>query len=150
MKKQFLSILSSLAFFMVILTGCKKEDNPAPATKTKTQLISQSPWIFQSAFAGSSDVSNAPQLACFKDNIITFAANGTGTINEGSYICSPSTAGNFTWSFQTNETMLVLSAPLFQGGGGTFSLGSLTETNIVVSQDVNFPPPTTVTFTFKH
>ncbi len=148
MKKQF----ALLAFIAVIflLSSCAKEKNNAPVVKTKTQLLSQSPWLFQSAAAGGTDISNAAQLLCFKDNIITFTNTNTGTIAEGALVCSPSTAGPFTWNFTTGETILVLSAPLFPGGSSTFNIVSISETNMVLSQDVNFPPLTLVTITFKH
>ena len=149
MKKQLTLGITCLATILIISLGCGKDDPPPQPTKTEN--VSRSPWIFLSATANGTDVSNAPQLACFKDNVITFSANGNGTINEGANVCSPTTAGPFTWSFQTNETLLVLSAALFPGGNTTFTLVSLNETNLVVSQTVTFlPPPGVVTITFKH
>ncbi|MEI9911291.1 MAG: hypothetical protein WDO71_17490 [Bacteroidota bacterium] len=43
MRKQLLLTLSILAIAFLFVTGCEKEEDPAPA-KTKTQLISQSSW----------------------------------------------------------------------------------------------------------
>jgi hypothetical protein len=151
MKKQLLLFLSFISITTLYLTACEKDDPSTPPTKSET--ISRSPWVFQSATASGTDVSSAPQLACFKDNTTTFVSNGSFTVTEGAVVCSPTTAGTFTWSFQTNETQLVLSAPLFPGGSGTFDLISLTETNLVVSQNVIIPPSSTgiqVVFTFKH
>ncbi len=150
MKKQLTLGITCLACILSLSLGCK-EDTPPPPQPTKTENISRSPWIFLSASANGTDVSNAPQLACFKDNVITFTANLNGTITEGANVCSPTTAGPFTWSFTTGETVLVLSAPLFPGGTTTFTIVSLDQTNLVVSQAVTFlPPPGTVTITFKH
>lgn len=132
--------------------SCGKDETPTP-TKTNTELISQSPWKFQSAIANSIDVSSASQLACFIDNIVTFSSGPTFTINEGPIICTPSTAGTFTWSFQSGETQLQLSAPLFPGGSSTFTIVTLNSTNLVISQNVTIPPsltPILVVFTFKH
>ncbi len=110
-----------------------------------------SPWVFQSASAsGMGDVSNAPQLACFKDNTLTFTSATAGNINEGTTVCSPSTAGPFTWNFTNNETELFLSGTLIPGGSGNYNIISLNATNLVVSQTVNFPPSVLVTVTFKH
>ena len=109
-----------------------------------------SPWVFQSASAGGTDVSNVPQLACFKDNTLTFTSSTAGNINEGANICAPSTAGAFTWNFTAGETVLNLSATIIPGGNSAFTIVSLNETNLVVSQNVNFPPLTLVTITFKH
>ncbi len=150
MRKKFIASIACYTAILFAFPACEKEDNNPPE-KTKTELISQSTWKFSTAFAGSTDVT-ANVHACLKDNIVTFNANGTGNVNESTNVCSPSYAGNFTWSFQSNETVLFMSAPLFPGGSGTFNLVSLTETNLVVSQDMTIPPyPTTnVKVTFIH
>jgi Lipocalin-like domain len=151
MKKQLLFLLAIITAIVIYLPACQKDDPATPATKT--EIVTRSPWVFQSATASGTDVSNTPQLACFKDNIITFSSNGNYTVNEGAVICAPSTAGTNTWSFQTNETQLVLAAALFPGGSGTFDIITLNETNLVVSQNVTIPPSPTaiqVIFTFKH
>ena len=138
-------MLVSLSFF-----ACKKSSTSSP--KTKTELITQNSWRFDHASAaGIGDVSSSiPD--CYKDNVTVFATGGTGTISEGANVCSPSTAGSFTWEFQSNETVLHLSAALFSGGTGDFNLESLTETNLEVSQTMTIAPypSTTVTITFKH
>lgn len=153
MQKRLLfpTILAGFAF--LTLSGCSKDnEDPAPQ-KTKTENISAASWKFQSATASGTDISSNPQLACFVDNVITFNSNLTGSINEATVICSPSTAGPFTWSFLTGETMLQLSTALFPGGSSTFIIVSLNETNMVLTQNVVIPPSTTaiaVTVTFKH
>ena len=147
MVKLSINLIATTLIFVSFFTSCMQE----VTVKTKTELITQSNWKFDNATAtGFGDISNYPQLACFKDNTFTFAANGTLTVDEGANVCSPTTAGSYTWVFQSNETMLQLSAPIFPGGSTTFTIVSLTETNLVVSQDVNLPPTTTVTITFKH
>lgn len=148
MKRQLLfSSLIIAALF--IISGCGKDD-PAPA-KTKTELITQGSWKFDKAVSGGMDVS-AFVPACWKDNIAVFATNGTGTLDESINICSPSVAGPFTWAFQSSETVLHLSAPLFPGGANDFTIVSLNETNLVVSQMITIPPAgaQNVEFTFKH
>jgi hypothetical protein len=152
MKRELISLFAAFTMLIVLNTSCDKEDdnNPNPTPKTKTQLISSSPWVFQSATASGTDISNQPQLACFKDNSVTFTAAGMYTVNESTNVCSPSTAGTFAWSFQSAETVLQLASPLIPNGTGTFTIVSLNETNLVLSQDVNFPPLTTVVVTFKH
>ncbi len=150
MKKQsFLLVLIVMSF------ACSKSsgNNPTPA-KTKTELISQNSWKFDKVTAGAYGDVSAYVDACYKDNLFVFAANGTGTVSEGTVVCSPSTAGNFTWSFQSGETILYVSATLFPGGSSSFTLVSLTETNLVISQPVTLPPPynvsVTAEFTLKH
>ncbi len=149
MKKLFTFSLLSMLMIALLSNSCKKADTPP----TNTELLTRSPWILLSASASGTDVTNNPLLTCFKDNIITFAAAGTFNVNESAVICSPSTAGNFTWTFQSGETQLVLSAPLFPGGSGTFSLSVLNESSLVISQNVTIPPsptPIAVIFTFRH
>jgi hypothetical protein len=151
MRKHFFTALPILAIAFLFTSGCNKNNNPAPPAPTKTQLITQAPWKFDHATAGGIDISSQIN-ACYKDNIATFSPNGTMTLDEGANVCSPSTAGPYTWAFQSNETVLHLSAPIFSGGSGDFTIVSLTSTNLVVSQVMTVPPnpPTTVVVTFKH
>ena len=150
MLKQLQLTSSIIVLAFLFITGCKKDSNPAPA-KTKTQLISQSPWKFDHATASGIDISSSVQ-ACFKDNIATFTSAGSMTLDEGTTVCSPSYAGTYTWTFQSSETILHLSAPIFTGGSNDFTLVSVNETNLVVSQVMTVAPnpPTTVEVTFKH
>ncbi len=125
---------------LLLLLSCGKEEDPQP---TKTQLLTQSSWKFQSATAAGTDITNDSRIACIKDDVITFSASGSGTITEGTIVCSPTTASNFTWLFLDNETTLSMSAGLFPGGSGTFMIQSITSTSLTISQNVTFPPSTT-------
>lgn len=152
MLKQLLLISSIAAISFLFITGCGKEKNPAPPAPTKTQLISQSPWKFDNATSGGADISGSIN-ACFKDNIATFTSAGNMTLDEAAIVCSPTSyAGAYTWTFQSGETILHLSAPIFTGGSSDFTLVSLNATNLVVSQVMTVAPfpPTTVVVTFKH
>ncbi len=152
MRKQLLNTLSFVAIIFLLITGCGKDKDPAPPAPTKTQLISQSSWKFDHAIASGTDISGSVN-ACFKDNIATFSASGTMILDEAANVCSPTSyAGTYTWSFQNNETILHLSAPIFTGGSSDFTLVSLNATNLVVSQvmTVGAYPPTNVEVTFKH
>lgn len=150
MKKQYTTILSITCFAFLVVTGCGKGDNPAPAP-TKTQLISQGSWKFDHATSSGFDISSQVN-ACFKDNIATFTSSGNMTLDESTIVCSPSYAGSYTWAFQTNETILHLSAAIFTGGSSDFTLVSLDGTNMVLSQTMTVAPnpPATVQVTFKH
>lgn len=145
-KRFFLTIAVMVSIVVLTSTDCHKA-----IPKTKAQLVTQASWKFSTATANGTDVT-ANVSACLKDNIYLFVSNGTGTINESTNVCSPSTAGSFTWSFQTNETILHLSAAIFPGGSNDFTLVTLTETNLVVSQVMTISPypPTTVVVTFIH
>ncbi|HLG38165.1 MAG TPA: lipocalin family protein [Chitinophagaceae bacterium] len=149
MKRQLL-FSSLIIVTLFIITGCGKDD-PAPA-KTKTELITQGSWKFDNATAsGIGDISGAIN-ACLKDNIAVFTSTGSLTIDESANVCSPTYAGNYTWEFQSNETILHLNAPIFTGGSTDFTIVSITETNLVLSQVMTVAPypPTTVEVTFKH
>jgi len=149
MKPSYLSLVVFL-FATLLSFSCKKSDNSKP--KTKTDLITQASWKFSSANAqGVGDIT-AQIPDCYKDNIYTFMSNGSGNVNESTNVCSPSTAGPFTWSFTNNETTLHISTTLFQGGSSDFTLITLNETSLVVSQVIAIAPypATNVTLTFVH
>jgi anaerobic selenocysteine-containing dehydrogenase len=150
MKKHTTWVVAILS--IVSFLSCEKDEEVV--VKTKTELITSSSWKFDKATAGTfGDVSSYVN-ACYKDNTFTFAANGTGNVDESTNICSPSSAGAFTWTFQNSESTLNVSANLFQTGSTSFTLVSLTETNMVISQPVTLPPPVSITavveFTLKH
>lgn len=150
MQKQLFTLMAAILLSASFLTGCK-EDPPPPA-KTKSELITQGSWKFGSASAsGVGDVSSSVN-ACLKDNILIFVSGGTLTVDEGAIVCSPSYAGSNTWVFANNETIVRLSAPLFPGGSNDFTLVSISETNLVLSQVMTVAPypPTTIEVTFKH
>jgi Lipocalin-like domain len=138
MRKQRLLWATIAAFVLLAVTGCDKDDDDQPAAKTKTELITTSTWKFSSATVGGSDVSAFLQT-CQKDNILTFVATGlTGTVDEGATKCNagdPQTSP-FTWSFASGETQVNISATLFTGGSSTFTLVSLSETQLVLSQNI--------------
>ncbi|MEP6700268.1 MAG: lipocalin family protein [Bacteroidota bacterium] len=146
MKKQFAVLALG---FILIFSSCSKDNTPP---KTKTQLLTQGSWKFKSATTGGTDFSSSLQ-ACQKDNILIFvAAGGTGTVDEGPTKCNagdPQTTP-FTWNFQSNETILFISTVLFTGGNSNFTLVSLSETELVVSQDVTIGPTRNVVVTFMH
>ena len=153
------SILASLclACCLFILSHCSKNDDDDPGTN-KTELLTKSSWKFQKAEAGGvGDVSSQIDQ-CIKDNIVTFVSTtanaGTGTLDEGATRCD---SGDqqiipFTWTLESNETILKSSVPFFPGGSGQFTVVSLTATNLVVSQQMTIAPypTTTVTLTLQH
>ncbi|HEY7162317.1 MAG TPA: lipocalin family protein [Acidobacteriota bacterium] len=137
--------------FFSAFTACKKDSNN-DKPKTNTDLLTQASWKFSNASAsGFGDItSQIPD--CYKDNSYTFSSTGQGAVDESTIVCSPSSAGPFTWNFANNETQLHISTTLFQNGSSDFTIISLSETNLVVSQTMTVAPlpPTTVTVTFVH
>lgn len=144
--------LGLLSVSLAFVSCSKDDDDDSPAPKTKTQLITQSTWRFSAATVGGADVSPFLQ-ACQKDNILTFASNGTGIVDEGPLKCNagdPQT-NPFTWNFLNNETQLFISATLFSGGSSTFNIVTLSETQLVVSQNITVGgSPQNAVVTFVH
>lgn len=146
MKKLF--FFTVLCFTILTFSNCNKNDNPPPSN---TDYITKSSWKFSSAKAGGIDVT-AQVPACFKDNTMLFVANGSGTISEGANVCSPASPATFTWVFQNNGTEINMSTPLVSGGSGVFTIVTLNDVSLVVSQMMTIAPnpPTTVQLTFIH
>ena len=108
---------------------------------TKKYFITRNTWRFSSAKIGTTDISASLQT-CQKDNILTFAAAGTGTNDEGATKCNagdPQTTP-FTWNFAASETQLFISSTLFAGGSNTFNIVTLSSTQMVLSQSITVPP----------
>ncbi|MEO7924047.1 MAG: hypothetical protein ABIR30_10230 [Chitinophagaceae bacterium] len=152
MKKQPLLLTLLVAASLFIFSACDKNNDPAP--KTKTQLVSQSSWKFKSATANGTDISNQdpPFSACRKDNILTFTAAGSGTVAEGTLVCSPPENTAFTWNFATGETIIHVSTPLYPGTGNDFTLVSVSETEMVlqIGYSPTVGPIILITITFQH
>ena len=146
--------LKALIFLLISiswLAACSKGDNSSPS-KTKSELLVQGSWKFDHATAtGYGDVT-ALVDACVKDNVATFSSNGNVTVTEGANVCTTSLAGTYTWDLQSGETILHLSAPLFPGGSNDFTLVSVSETKLVLSQNMTIAPypATTIEVTFIH
>jgi len=137
-------LLPAFVFIGIALlaSSCKKDKSNSPAaSKTKTDLITQSSWKFSKATVGGSDVSSFLQ-ACQKDNILSFlkpsGSSGDGSLDEGATKCNtgdPQT-NPFTWYFQNNESSIHITTILFTGGSSDFTLVSLSATELVLSQNI--------------
>jgi hypothetical protein len=137
MQKQYFIPFLIAAAFITAGTSCQKD---AAAPKTKTELLTQASWKFSTASASGTDITNNAAIACIKDDVISFTSSNTGTITEGTIVCSPTTAGSFTWSFQTSETQLQMSSGIYPAGSGLFTITALTETSLTITQNVVIPP----------
>ena len=152
MKKQLIYLVTVLASSMFLLSSCDKDnDNTTP--KTKTQLISQGSWKFSSATINGSDASGMVQ-ACQKDNILVFAAAGTGNASEGPTKCNSGDPDNipFTWNFANNETTLHISATLFTNGSNDAVLELVSETQLIITVTITptVGPSYNIRITFTH
>ena len=80
------------------LTSCQKEPKEDPEPTKKELLVNK--WTVLDVLAPN-NISviglDIAQIKCLKDNIFTIAANGTYTIDEGTVVCDPSSAGSGSW-----------------------------------------------------
>ncbi|HEY2720258.1 MAG TPA: lipocalin family protein [Chitinophagaceae bacterium] len=149
MKRVNLNLIV-LSAFTLLFVSCKKSSGDKP--KTKTDFITEASWKFDNAKVGGADYSSLIQ-ACQKDNTLVFTSNGSGTLDEGITKCNsadPQT-NPFTWSFTTNETILHISTVLFTGGSNDFTIVTLNDTQLVLSQNVDIAGTSqNAVVTFKH
>jgi len=145
MRKRLVSIASLLLLVAIVNINCSKDEDDPPPAKTKTELISKAAWKFEKIDPALAE----SYITCFKDNDITFMADGKGTCPDTGVQCNPPT-GNFNWNFTNNESKLHLDATLIPAGSGDFDIVTLSETNLVLSQNITQPIPMTITITFKH
>jgi hypothetical protein len=139
------------ALLTTLIISCnKKGDLP----KTKTTLLTQFSWKFSAATVGGADASSAIE-PCRKDNVLSFSANGTGTADEGAIKCNGTDPQTYaiTWSFLSGETQIKILPLLFPTGSDTYTIITLTETQLILSQNMALPPPfgtQNVVVTFVH
>jgi hypothetical protein len=104
--------LSIAILASVLLGGCTKNDT---SPKTKAELLTSGSWKQTGAQykvgAGAWTDYYSNISPCTKDDIITFKADGTLTLDEGATKCDPSDqqVSSGMWLFQNNETVLSTS-----------------------------------------
>lgn len=152
MQKMALCSGIVLLLTSAFITACKKDsDNNTNTAKTKTELITSSTWKFDNAKLGTTDISGFFD-DCEKDNTVTFASNGTGTIDEGATKCDDSDPQTtpFNWSFESNETSIHTTTPLFPGTGD-FKINTLSDSQLAVARDTVILGTTqSIVITLKH
>ena len=131
-------MLLIVSLFLVTLS-CKKDEEPS-----KKDLLCGKDWILKAEtvspainFDGIliSDL-YAQMDDCTKDDISKFNTNGTYTFEEGATKCDvndPQVWDSGTWVFNSDETILVLTSPLY--GTVNAEIIELTSSKIVISQE---------------
>ncbi|HKO78944.1 MAG TPA: lipocalin family protein [Chitinophagaceae bacterium] len=145
MLKRLVTYAGLFALVAMLNINCSKDDDEPPTAKTKTELITTGSWKFDKIDPALAE----SFITCFKDNTTTFTADGKGTCPDSGEQCNPPT-GNFNWNFTDNESKLHLDATLIPTGSGDFTIVTLNETNLVLSQNITSPAPATITITLKH
>lgn len=146
-KHPVLTILPAL-FLLFTFSACDKNSEP----KTAADYLKTGVWVLVSASANGTDITSMIP-SCVKDNETAFQSGGVGYTLEKTEVCSPSYETTFTWALQNSDTRLTMSAALVPGGSGVFTVVSVNETNLVLSQESSLipsPTPVTVVATFKH
>lgn len=144
-----LILFTVISFLSFSIINCNKNDSPAP---TNTDHIIKASWKFDKAMSGGSDVSGFIN-ACYKDNVMTFQANGNGSLDEGATKCNaadPQTT-NFTWNFTNNGTTLNVTGGIFAGQSGSFTVIAIDGAQMVLQGTISSPTgPVTGQIYFKH
>lgn len=154
MKNSFLVIL---VLGSICLTQCGKKDSGP----SKTELITSASWKYDNSGLdinadGFIDTGLPPGYVndCDKDNVITFKADGTGTLDEGATKCDPGNpqTSPFTWTFKNGETVLNFPTALVSGFDGDVKILKLTSTELDLAKNVNIGGAATVDVIveFKH
>ncbi len=130
-----LILFAAIVFVSPFFTGCNKNDNPP---KSDTDYIIQGSWKFDKATSNGSDVSGVIQ-ACYKDNVLTFTANGNGTLDEGASKCNSGDpqSTNFTWNFTNNGSTLNVSSGIIVGQAGSFKILSLNDSQMALEATIS-------------
>lgn len=145
---------------LIFLGACSK--SPAIKPKSKTDLISAGTWKYsQVGIDQNSDGSidyplpTALLAVCDADNLFTFKADSTGTLDEGKELCI--TPGNqttpFTWKFLNNETEISSSVTILPYSDGAVKVMVLNETTFTISKNISIygvPTPLTVIAVMVH
>jgi hypothetical protein len=135
-----ISLFAALLYFA--MNGCNKKSN---AAETKTQLITASPWVYDTAgidLAGNGTIDEAlPDTTipvCVKDNTLTFTSDSTGVETQGAVRCDSTgpLTSDFTWSFNAAQTQINFPDSVFGSFGGTVSITSLTATQLHLEKAV--------------
>lgn len=113
-KRAALVILS-----VAVIAGCKKDDNKDNGN-SKTQMITSGSWKITSQYIDPAEDVNGDGVPehevfpfldeCERDNLFSFATDGTFTLDEGASKCDPSDpqTQSTTWQFINNESQLVV------------------------------------------
>ncbi|MHA4845097.1 lipocalin family protein [Flavitalea antarctica] len=149
MKKWFTRSAVILLSASICLTACDKNDDNDEKAKTNTDKLTLAAWKYDKASldvnkdgTGDVPVPDSEIEACERDNLITFKADNTGTVDEGPTKCAssdPQSTG-FLWTFKTNETVINFPTAILAGVDGDVTIVSLTETSLVLKREVDGVP----------
>lgn len=157
MKRHLLTAMAICAAIVLVASCSKKTETK----KTNTDYLTQSVWKYDTAaldlnMDGTMDFALPPGVLedCYKDNTITFQAGGTGTVDDGATKCNPGDPQTtaFSWTFQSNETVLNFPNQIFPNFDGDVTIKTLTDTKLTLikAADVGLPQMVNIIVDLKH
>ena len=151
MNRPFTKIATLLLLTTASLTACKK-DKDEEKEKSRTDLLTQKAWLYVDYGKDdnkdgilSKDESSVEQ--CEVDDSFIFNTDGTLVEHDNTTQCGTSEPESKTmkWSFQNNETEIVLST------GRLLKIKTLNETTLeVTSEEIGFPDEPKIITILKH
>ena len=147
----FILSIIVLAFF---ISSCEDDDADNMPTKSKTQLISENPWVLDRAtMEPGIEVAGFPFTdasmfleACMKDNTYNFKTDSTISMDEGATKCDSTAEQTIdnagTWHFNEAQTEIIFTDNEYFEG---MTLKELTATDLVLTR-IEVLPDTTITF----
>jgi uncharacterized protein (DUF2237 family) len=152
-KKFLLPVLFPMT--IVFFLACSKS-GPVPVPLTRSDMMASAMWKFSNAKVSGVDVSAALQ-DCQKDNLLRLYKNGlvnTGNIDEGLLKCNAADqqVRDIIWQMPDENTLVITpNYVLFAGGSNTFSIVSVNESSMVLSQVITVSGSSqTAVITFIH
>jgi len=152
----------SLTLFTGVVSCSKDNEEPTPATKTKTELLTAKNWRLtaeQMTMVSGGKTTTEDHFkdyeACEKDDFYKFNPDKSLIADQGATKCSSSAnepqSEKGTWDFNSDQTKLTFSAdgPL----GITFNIAELTATTLKITYsqtqdtDGDGKEDTTITYT---
>lgn len=143
MLKSTVKLLPFLFLVLFAANSCKKKNDQ----KSKTQLLTQKPWVVsnyeEKSGSGNYQSFYAAFDACEKDDRFTFFANNTVEYDP-LVSCIGEQKETGSWAFTDNETKITF-------GLGSYTLEQLTD-NVLVLTDSYVDQGVTITerYTFSH
>lgn len=145
-------------FIAGVLFACGDDDSADPTpSKSKTELLTQGKWKFQSGTVdpaitiGTTQITDFLQLLdeCERDDILNYNADGTYAHETGAMVCDSTDSPNSvddtgTWVFNADETKIT-ETDGENGETNEITVISISETSLVGSVSQTFDGDSTNT-----
>ncbi len=153
MKKTI--VILSLA--IVGFSACKKKDSGSTTTYTKTDTLQNGQWKLASVTNPLIGDLTTSMKSCQKDNLYTFNADKTITVDEGGEKCNSAdmqTRVDGSWNLTSDYKQISISSSIFASLGITTLTGDVVQINsttMEVKKDTTVSGfPTTINIKFTN